>query len=237
MSNLFGTQKLEFGPTLSSGLAPWQHELKLKSGENVKFVPLHPLEESFALWVHRKQFRYGDNGYKFIPSGKKMNPPVQSPFDSSPDPEVNGIKPLRYMLVLVISGKEDLNGHVAYLELRNNQKKRDGTYDRMAKYEADSDSHSVQNMKCSLSRKGTGLTDTVYESSITDEYKIKKAEQEVIDVEVPELVDYLKTTYLKEWTPEDFAKVYHEAVASQLTGGNVAVTSTHPVADDSEIPF
>src|SRR5258706_9435711 len=110
MSKLFGTPALEFGPTLSSGLAPWQHELKLKSGEDVKFVPLHTLDESFALWVHRQQFRYGDNGFKYIPSGKKMNPPVQSPFDTSPDPKVNVIKPLRYMLVLVIGGKEDLNG-------------------------------------------------------------------------------------------------------------------------------
>jgi len=233
MSELFGTKKLEFGPVLSSGLAPWVHELKPKSGDNYKFVPLHSLEESMSLWVHRQQVKY-DGGFKYVVSGKKLDPAVESPFDNDPRKEVNGIKPLYYMLVFVTSGNDALKGHVGYLELRQNLKKRDGTYDRMAKYEDDSESHSVKGIKCSLSRNGSGLNDTVYESSITDPYKFTKADQEVIDREVPELVTHLKSLYIKPWTTEEFTRIYNAGIVN-----SVAPKSTAPLAEFSadEIPF
>ena len=39
MSQLFGSENVEFGPVLSSGLAGYAHELKLKDGDTVRFVP------------------------------------------------------------------------------------------------------------------------------------------------------------------------------------------------------
>lgn len=238
MSSLFGTPKLEFGPTLSSGLAPWKHEVKPKSGDNYKFVPLHSLDESFSMMMMRKQVQYEGQGFKYVPSGKHLNPPVESPFNTDPRKEVNQVKPVYYMAVLVLSGNDDLKGHVGFVELRNNMKKRDGTYDRMAKYEDDSDSHSVKGIKCSLSRTGSGQTDTVYESSITDAYKISKAETEVIERELPEIVEYIKSLYLTGWDEERFKKVYNEGVVNGVVN---KPTSTETVVGEpefnTEIPF
>lgn len=233
MSELFGTKKLEFGPVLSSGLAPWVHEVKPKSGDNYKFVPLHSLEESMSIWVHRQQVKY-DGGFKYVVSGKKLEPAVESPFDTDPRKEVNGIKPLYYMLVYVIAGNDNLKDHVGFLELRQNLKKRDGTFDRMATYEKESEIGSVKGIKCSLSRIGSGLNDTVYQSSITDKYTFKKDEIAVIDREVPELVAHLKGLYLKTWTPQEFTRIYNEGIVNNKAPKAVETVSEIP---DAEIPF
>lgn len=236
MSKIFGTEELEFGPTLSSGLAPWQHEVKPKSGDTIRFVPLHAVDESLGVWVHRKQVKY-DGGFKYVVSGKKLKPPVLSPFDTDPRPDVNQIKPLRYMIVYVVGGSETLKGHVAFVELRQNLKKRDGTFDKMVAYEDESEAHSVKGLKCSLSRQGSGLTDTVYTFTITDAYKFTAEDQEVIEREMPEIVDHLKNLYVREWTTEEFDRIYKEGfVANQVPAPKPAV-ELHTPTDEDEIPF
>jgi len=232
MSQLFGSENVEFGPVLSSGLAGYAHELKLKDGDTVRFVPLHSVDESLGLWVHQKQAKV-DGQFQYIPVGSHLKPPVASPFESDPRKEIRNSKVLRYMLVLVLEGTKKLNGHVAYLELRGNMK-RTGTYDKFVLFE-DQAEDSVEGYICAVSRTGSGQLDTVYEAVVTPKKReFTKDEKEVIETEKQELVDLLREKYVtKVWTAEDFQRVFETGLTDFNKVPNQGPAPKAPSAEEN----
>jgi len=233
-------------PTLeSSGLPGFDHELrKLKDKQRVKFIPLHAVDQSFTIIVHKKQFMT-DVGYRYIPVGSRnshlpfLNPPVRSPFEQNPDKNIWTFKTARYMLVFVVDGFDKLNGHVAYLELRD-QWKKDGTYNIIKEWENNT-GKSVEGRLVVFGRNGTGIQDTSYSITVTDPQALTAEQKAIADREAPEVRDYIVSLYDREWTLEEFRRLYHIGMEAERAKNNTAVDTKPEVVvtpeDETEIPF
>lgn len=241
MANAFGVGDVEVVPTLSSGLPAWKHEVRLKDGQIVRFVPLHAVKEGMGVWVHLKKLNLGE-GYKYIPVGSKnkhLFTPVNSPFEASPDKEISATKVTNFMIVFVLEGAEDLNGHVGFVELRANMK-RNGSYDKFLLWESEA-KDSVANKKCSIQRTGSSLKDTVYQSTVVGPYKLTKEQEEIVAREKPEVIDYLLENY-RNWTEDKFNEAFAKFMETQAKSASKPELETEteeagkPFGKD-EIPF
>lgn len=229
-AEVFTAPKLE-----ASGLEFWKHEVKPKDGDKIVFVPLHSTAECLQVWVHTKAVKY-DGGFKYVPSGKRnthLFPAVESPFDTDPNDEVRKTKLANYMLVYVVSGAGDLDGHVGYLELRFNYKKKNGTGDLIQTWENDQ-GEEITGRKVNLKRTGKGLTDTVYTASVGNPHTFSEVENATIDAEAEGVLAYLKSLFTEGWTPERFVEVYKSGIVNSTAPKQVETT---PEVDETDIPF
>lgn len=250
----FGTpapEKVEAPKLASSGLSGFEHEVKLKPDKKIKVVVLHPLNGSFQINVHKTPVYDPGNGYRYVPVGSKnthlsfLNPPVASPFETDPNPAVKYYKTARYMLVFVLESPDGkLNNHVAYLELRDNWSRKDGSYNIIQTWEEEN-GQSVEGRQLVYSRTGSGMKDTTYKTTIlVSPVELTPEQLAVVQKEAPEVRDYILSLYNREWTTEEFTRL-HGLLTAQLAekerkdSGQPDPVPTHPVAtsDDTEIPF
>ena len=232
----FNVPQPEMAASLVSGLPGWSHEVRPKAGETIRFVPLQRLDQCLAVFVHRQQVKY-DGGFKYVPVGSK-NPhlftAVMSPFENDPNPKVSGFKLARYLMTFVLDGSETLTGHVAFVEVRDNYKKKDGTYNRLAHWEKES-GESIKGHKVALSRQGTGVTDTVYSISVLGTHTFTDEQRVVITTEGTEVLNYLKGLFVREWSAEEFTRIYQQGIVNNQAP--VQEHPTLPTGDELEIPF
>lgn len=248
----FGTpapERVEAPKLATSGLSGFEHEIKPKDKQTFKFLVLHGLEDCFQVNVHRLTVLDPGNGYRQVPAGSYnthlpfLNPPVPSPFESDPDGKVRGWKTTRYMLVFVLESPNDkLTNHVAYLELRDNYKRKDGSFNLIEGWEK-TNGLPIEGRTITYSRTGTGLQDTSYQTNIlvkTD--TLSDAQTAIVEKELPEVRDYILSLYNKEWTTEEFTRLYNlykAVVDAPVRTADENVRPTHPVAksEEDEIPF
>jgi len=242
-------EKVEVPKLASSGLAGYEHEIKPKDKQSFKFVVLHPLSDCFQINVHKQTVYDPGNGYRQVPVGTRnthlpfLNPPVPSPFESDPDGKLRSWKTARYMLVFVLdSPNNKLTNHVAFLELRDNYTRKDGSYNTILSWEEENEL-AVEGRTIVYSRTGSGIEDTSYKTTVLVKTDTLTAEQLAIaEKEVPEVRDYILSLYNKEWTTEEFTRLYNlhkNKVNADARKPEEALVPAHPVAtsDADEIPF
>lgn len=240
-------EKIEAPKLASSGLAGYEHEIKLKDGQTAKMIALHPLDDSFQINVHKTPVNYDGLGFRYIPAASKnthldfLATPVKSPFESDPDPKVRNWKTARYMLVFVVdSPNEKLKGHVGYLELRDNYMRKDGSYNVIQEWQEQSE-ESVEGHIVTWSRTGKGVQDTSYKTTVLKSQKLTAEQMAIAEAEVPEIQEYIIGLYRKEWNAEEFQRVYDIFQATKKSDSAPASTEvkpSHPVASEQdEIPF
>lgn len=249
----FGTpapEKVEAPKLPTSGLAGYEHEVKLKDGQTVKVIALHNVDQSFQINVHKRQVNYDGLGFRSIPVGTRnthlpfLATPVKSPFESDPDPKVRSWKTARFALVFILeSPNEKQRGHVGFLELRDNYLRQDGSYNLVKEYEEQS-GEGVEGHVITYSRTGSSIKDTSYKTTILKSQNLTKEQQKVVDAEVPEVRDYILGLYDKEWTTEEFQRIYEIFVAQNRVETAPVQTEpvrpSHPhaaVSEADEIPF
>lgn len=234
-NDAFGTERAQREPVLASGLAAWQHELKIKDGETVKFVPLQDAGKTLEVVVHNKQIRVNGGGFRYVVSGSENKhlfaPFAGSPFENSPDKTQRATKVIHLMLVYVLDGNEKIKGHVAFLDAKDNMK-RTGAFNIMEFYEKNEE-EGVSGHKVTMSRQGSKMLDTVYQTNVGGKYTFTAADNEVIALETPDVVAHLKSLYVKDWTLADLQELYKQNASFESAP---ATPVTNKVEQD-EIPF
>lgn len=247
----FGTpapEKVEAPKLATSGLAGYEHEIKPKDKQSFKFVVLHPLSDCFQINVHKVTVYDPGKGYRNVPVGTRnthlpfLNPGIPSPFENDPDGKVRSWKTARYMLVFVLeSPNNKLTGHVAYLELRDNYTRKDGSYNILQSWEEENEL-TVEGRTITYSRTGSGLEDTTYKTNVLVKTDTLTAEQlAVAEKEAPEVQEYILSLYNQEWTPEEFVRLYglfkNKAATTPTPAAELAPSYPTATNAEDEIPF
>lgn len=163
--------------------------VRFKPDTVVKVVPLINLTEALTVWTRRKQVGYR-GAFLDVVCGRNaaLEMDVPDPFNEHPVEEWRRVKPVTYLPVLVLSGDDEMVGKVGAIALKKTMKEAlEGWLSTMK--EMDGTDASIQDQIVTIIRKGTGTTDTSYQTTVVKPYT--HADMEAVDAAYNEYFDML----------------------------------------------
>lgn len=226
---MFGVNQPVFSNRDDGDVAPWKLGINLKSGETLRFQPLHGVGDCLTVFVHGQKVKYNGRYVDVVCGAKNshLGFNFNCPFCSHPDENTRKVRVVRYMLGKV--GKNSSRGNegdIIWLELKWQIFSALSDWEK-AMTQDTGQVTTVAFAPVSVNRQGADFSNTKYNTTVL---RVGEAVQlnEKDTAAAKRLVDWLKGNVM-EWDATKLQQVYNNALGGGGESAKPTVTAEEEV--------